>query len=257
MKYWIVCLLLVLPLTASFAEDATKPDAQFKGEFIYLRDYGTDDIGYLSLPQEPPTAGIILVPDGHGIDSWLKITADVIAQKGYIVLVLDLYNGNANTEEKQVERMENDLMEKGVLDAMKTSTVFFQQSPRFKMDKVFVVGPGSMEHYLLAFAAQKKLSLNGLVVVNPSKPPVEDELKRVRYPVLFQLGEGSPVTSGLDAMVKNLGYQDLCEIKSVAKLDPKSRRLDEAQWQQVSDFMQKNSTEERKKGLLQSLKDIF
>ena len=253
MKYWIVCLLLVLPLTASFAEDATKPDSQFKGEFIYLRDYGTDDIAYLSLPQDAPKAGVVIVPDGHGVDSWVKITADTIAQKGYIVLVLDLYNGNANSDKQQVQRMESDLMEKSVVASMKTSTVFFQQSPRFKMDKVFMVGLGPLEHYLLSFASQKDLALNGIVVVNPAKLPTDDEIKHVRYPVLFQLGDSSPLASDLDRMIHDSGYQDLVEIKLAPKLDAVSRRLDDAQWEQVDAFILKNSTEERKKSLLQRI----
>jgi dienelactone hydrolase len=242
---------------AQAQDDKPADDAQFKGEFIYLRDYGTDDIGYLTLPDEPPKAGVVIVPDGHGVDAWLKITADVIAKKGYVVLVPDLYNGNVTAGDRQAARMETDLTEKGVLASMKTATVFFQQSPRFKTDKVFVIGLGPLSHYLLSFAAQKNIAINGVAVINPAKEPAVDELKRVRYPVLFQLSGGSPVSAAMNRMVREIGYQDLLEIQPIARLNPATRRMDEEQWKQLESFIQKNSAEERRKSLLQSLQRIF
>ncbi|MDR1146539.1 MAG: dienelactone hydrolase family protein [Verrucomicrobiales bacterium] len=250
-------LLLALPLAAWGAEPPPAPAAQFKGDFIYLRDYGTDDIGYLTLPDSPPQAGVVLVPDGHGVDAWMKTAADFVAQKGYIVLVLDLYNGNVTADRRQVAHLENELEEKRALAALQTATVFFQQSPRFKTEQVLLLGFGPQERCLLAFAAQKHHAISGLAVINSLQAPAAEILKRARYPVLFQLNHNSPAAADLERRIQDTGGQELLEVGTVARLVPGQRRLDEAQWRQIEAFMRKNFNAERRKSLLQRLRDIF
>jgi dienelactone hydrolase len=251
MGLWFV---VALPLTVAAQEGKNADTTQFKGDFIYLRDYGSEEIGYLVVPQDIPRAGLVLVSDGHGVDTWMKITADFMAQQGYLVLALDLYNGNTTTEAQQAARMENDLMEQGVLNALKTATVFYRQSPRFKMNKVFIIGLGPMSNHLVTFAAQKNLALNGLVIINPAKIPTVERLRRMRYPVLLQFGKNATAAvESAERLVKDGGVQDWVEIKTAAKLDARTRRIDAEQWRQITEFIRKNSTEERRRSLVQRI----
>ncbi|MDR2463791.1 MAG: dienelactone hydrolase family protein [Verrucomicrobiales bacterium] len=258
MKSQIICLwfVLALPLTVSAQKSPPVEPAQFNGEFIYLRDYGSDDIAYLVVPQEQPKAGIVIVPDGHGVDAWTKITADAIAEKGYLVLALDLYNGGTTNDYREAAFKEGELVEKAVLTALKTTTVFYQQSPRFKMDKVFIVGIGSMSPYLITLATQKNLAVSGLVLINPARIPTAAGLDQVRYPMLFQLGgKSTAAVNTLTQFIRESRVPDLVEVKTAARLSPGVRRLDDAQWQQIAGFVRKNSTAERRKSLLERILD--
>ena len=69
--------------------------------------------GYLSEPEETPTAGIIVIQEWWGLTEDIKEIADRYAAEGYLAFAPDLYHGEIATEPDEARKlamsMERDL----------------------------------------------------------------------------------------------------------------------------------------------------
>ena len=72
------CLLalLVFPLGAEKKKDESKP----QGELIFLRDFGTDEVGYLAIPEKKPEAGIVVAHGKFGLCPDTRMMCDRLAR---------------------------------------------------------------------------------------------------------------------------------------------------------------------------------
>ncbi len=251
--YLAVALVLTADCTLN-AQENPPAQPQLKGELIYLRDYGTDDIAYLVVPEQPPACGIVIVPDGYGLDVEIKKQADALSKKGYLVLVADLYNGAVTPNPQQADRMLADLMEKSVLASLKTSVNFFQTSPRFKVDKVAMVAVGGTAFQVAKFAMKKDSGLTAVVFLEPPALPTQELLDGVRCPAQFLTGPDCRIDStARPALAQNKSAS--IEVRDVPASPNGRKGMGWKEWAAAEEFIRRGLTQEKKENILQKLFD--
>lgn len=81
---------------------------------------GTETIaGFLALPAQPgPHRAIIAIHEWWGLTAWVKQQALNLAANAYVVLALDLYQGNVATTPSQARKLKRDLPNERAIRAM-------------------------------------------------------------------------------------------------------------------------------------------
>lgn len=159
MVSYILCLVFLVGVPLEIHGEEV-----FKAMTIRLRDYGSDDVAYLVVPYHPPKAGVVLVPDGYGSGEPVRKLCQDLARDGYLVLLVDLYNGKTSENPEGAVELEKWLDDKLVARAVRTGVNFFEQSPRFQMKHVEVLAlGGGASGALAAMEKEKRVSSIGLL----------------------------------------------------------------------------------------------
>ena len=138
---------------------------------IKLSDFGSDDLAYLSIPNTPPTVGIVMVPDAYGLDDFTKLEADRLAGQGYLVLAVDIYNGHITTDAGNLSNLISNLSAAPIMKTVETGIRFFHESPKFRVDHVVTMGWGTGANYVFQTAREEK-NIDGAITFYG---PVETE----------------------------------------------------------------------------------
>jgi carboxymethylenebutenolidase len=150
------------PNDAPIAE-AQSPDAPHAGRPITLSDFGAEDLGYLCVPNTPPTVGIVLVPDAYGVDDFTKHEAERLAGEGYLAVVVDIYNGRQTTDPGQIDNLVENLDNASVMKTVTAGVRLFHESPKFRVNHVVMVGWGTGANYTWQ-AAHQTQGLDGAIL---------------------------------------------------------------------------------------------
>jgi hypothetical protein len=187
MRHLIITLLGFVVMLASHGASAQESQAKEKayrgeGDLIFLRDFGSDDVGYLAVPDNRPNYGIVVVHGWTGLCEGVRRDSDFLAEKDNIALAVDLFNGvkPQNDREARVERgrLEQEL----VVTAIKTGAKFFRESPRFQMDRVAVVACQQSAWSALR-AAQEQANIMAVVLIEPEPALSIEQLVKAPVPV--------------------------------------------------------------------------
>lgn len=111
-----------------------------RGAMVRLSDFGTDDVAYLSIPDRPPVAAVVLVPGMWGLDDRIKLCADRLARQGFVALAVDLYNGQVPTDERIASDLERSVRAESSFRVIESGLRFVRESPRFRTDRVALMG---------------------------------------------------------------------------------------------------------------------
>lgn len=117
------------------------------GHSVTLSDFGAEDLGYLAIPNTPPTVGIVLVPDAYGLDDFTRHEAERLAAEGYLALAVDIYNGRRPTDPGQIANMVANLDGPSVMTTVTAGVRLFHESPKFRVGHVVMVGWGVGANY--------------------------------------------------------------------------------------------------------------
>ena len=165
-------VLLGLTLRLARAQEETAPvpakvpgtEALLKpvGQMQPLSDFGAEDSSYLAVPTTAPTLGLLLVPEAFGLDAFTKQEALRLAGLGYLVLAVDIYNGQLPTEPDQVASQAANINTASAMKTIEAGLRFFAESPKFRMDRVVAIGWGTGARFVLQEAREPK-KLDGAV----------------------------------------------------------------------------------------------
>ena len=165
----MIAFMLAWTLLAHAADDdsgnpAPAPTApgQPVGQMFSLGDFGSDEMAFLSIPSTAPSVGVVLVPDAYGLDDFTKLEANRLAAQGYIVLVLDIYNGRRTTDPGDLAILTANLNAGSVMKTMDAGIRFFHESPSFHVDHVVALGWGVGATYVFQAARENK-TLDGAI----------------------------------------------------------------------------------------------
>lgn len=111
-----------------------------RGAMVRLSDFGTDDVAYLSIPDNPPVAAVVLVPGMWGLDDRIKLCADRLARQGFVALAVDLFNGQVPTDPRIAADLERGLRGESSFRVIEAGLRFVRESPRFRTDRVALMG---------------------------------------------------------------------------------------------------------------------
>ena len=148
---------------AQSTDPAAPPAARETGRSITLSDFGAEDLGYLCVPNTPPTVGIVLVPDAYGLDDFTKHEAEHLASEGYLAVAIDIYNGRQTVDPGQIANLIANLDDASVMKTVTAGVRLFHESPKFHVDHVVMVGWGTGANYTWQAANETK-GLDGAIL---------------------------------------------------------------------------------------------
>lgn len=146
----LVVGLLLAPLTPALTGQtpdtpAAPPAETFKGEKIFLRDFGGDEVAYLSIPDTAPTLGLVIAPDGHGLGPRVRRFCDALAAAGYLALAVDMTNGRMADSPEGAAALIATVSPAVGAKALEAGLAFYEKSPRFRMDRVALITLGGAD----------------------------------------------------------------------------------------------------------------
>ncbi len=191
-----LCFALSLVRAQDDASVPTTPAAPGKpsSRMITLSDFGAEDLAYLAVPAQPPTVGIVLVPDAYGLDAFTKAEADALATKGYLVVAVDIYNGHATTDPGALANLVANMNADSVMKTVNSGIRLFRESPKFRVDHVVAMGWGAGATFVFQAAREEKY-LDGAITFYG---PVETRPERVgkfTTPLCAVYPENDPVAT--------------------------------------------------------------
>jgi carboxymethylenebutenolidase len=182
----------------SSAENLT-PDTPGKivGRSITLSDFGAEDLGFLAIPNTPPTVGIVLVPDSYGLDDFTKHEAERLAGEGYLVVAVDIYNGRTTTDPGQIANMVENLDGPSVMKTVTAGIRLFHESPKFRVDHVVMIGWGVGANYTWEAAHQENAPDGAIMFYGPMQ---SGEVKRCPVPICALYSDRDPAVTRPDVL---------------------------------------------------------
>jgi len=247
MKIHILLLLIIVSgATAQIQEERQLPasDVKYKGDgdLIFLRDFGSDEVGYLAVPLEQPKCAVVVVHGWTGLSEGVRRDCDYLAERGYLALGIDLFNGTAPKNEEEAKALRGKLSQEIMVTAIQTAAAFFHGSPRFKMERVVVV---AAEQSCLAalLAAQDSVKIMGVVLIEPEPVLKAAEFKRLQFPLKI-IGD---LDQGVESYLQMVDEPDLdlpqTHTPLIKMLNPvwinswRNRRLIPELWPVISEFV--------------------
>ncbi len=114
--------------------------APLRGRMVPLAEFESQANVYLSLPQDAPTGGIVLIHEWWGLNDHIKGLADGFAADGYVALAVDLYDGKTAATAQEAEQLMKSVNDKGALVQLVAAVRYLKEEPRVRVPKVGVVG---------------------------------------------------------------------------------------------------------------------
>lgn len=181
---WWGTLVLGLWLFLTHFARAQEGGAETRSAFVIsMKDFGSEDIAYLTVPQTAPRLGILVVPGPTGLSRKVKNQCDLLAANGFIVLAVDLYNGQVPTSQEEALRLQRDLRPEAAFKVIESGRRFFRESPRFFTPNYLLLG-FTYNGALTVDAALRMRDAVGMVLIEPN--PVDPKaLERLRIPTLI------------------------------------------------------------------------
>jgi carboxymethylenebutenolidase len=106
--------------------------------------------GFLCRPAwDGPFPGLIVIHDDFGLTDWVKERAKHLANRGYVVLAIDLYRGEAVSNLEDAHIMDRGLPEDRVYRDLKAAVDYLAGRKEVRADKMGVLGFGMGGGYAL------------------------------------------------------------------------------------------------------------
>lgn len=173
----------VLPLTALHTERVQY--ALVDGQAVY---------GYLSQPAEAkgPQAGIILIHMWWGLNQHMRNVADQLAQRGYTVLAVDLFNGQVTRDRSVAARLADiaNARSGAVLSNLEQAVTYMNTHQQ--VDRLGVIGWSIGGQYALKIASELPQAFNALVIFYATPYTEPSQLVPLRMPMLAFFGGRDP-----------------------------------------------------------------
>jgi carboxymethylenebutenolidase len=161
---------------------------------IPLGEYGADEMAYISIPATAPKVGIVLVPDAFGLDDFTRAEADRLAAMGYLVLAVDIYNGNQMTDPGDLANMIANLNTETVLKTVNAGIRLLNESPAFHTDHVVAMGWGTGATYVFQEARDNK-TLDGAITFYGPVLTRQDQVRKFAAPLCAAYPDRDPVAT--------------------------------------------------------------
>lgn len=185
------CLLLPHGVSSAQAEDKKKK-SPFNGRMITLSDFGAEDLGYLSLPQQAPIGGLVILPNQWGLNTRVKKLADQFAKQGYVTVAVDLYNGAQPTKKGEADRLMKEMRAETAVNTAHAGARLLKDSPKFRVPYVGLVGIGIGGSVALEAAKKDRDELiDALAMIEGPLSTDERTVRGVRVPTLAIFAEGN------------------------------------------------------------------
>ncbi|WP_244232653.1 dienelactone hydrolase family protein [Methylacidiphilum caldifontis] len=235
-----------------------------RGALVKLTDFGSDDVGYLSIPDQEPKGGVVLVPGKWGMSQGIKFLADRFSKEGYVALAVDLFNGIVPKDSSYAADLSRFVRVDSALGVISAAVRFLHESPRFHTDKVGIVGWDLGGEYTFEAALTIK-GIEAAIIYYGEVDTEKKKLAKLRVPLCYFYAEKDKTISKekiirfvnmLEEEKKPLAFYSFDTQEGFA--DPSSSNYDptnaEAAWHISIDFLEKKFNSPKKEmGLLEKI----
>lgn len=142
--------------------------------------------GFLARPNDKARhPGVVLVHEWWGLNEYIKNQAVTLAKEGYVVLAVDLYQGNVATDSTQAQQYRNAVTKEESAQNIQAALEYLKQYSVTKVATLgWCFGGGQvMNHALTDTKLDASIIYYGTLVTD------ETQLKRISWPVLGIFGE--------------------------------------------------------------------
>jgi len=243
----IILLWTLIPLSGVEGKVSEDGEEKPKGELIFLRDFGTDEVGYLAIPDQAPEAGIVVAHGKFGLNKDIRLLCDRLSAGGYLVLAVDLYNGNIPSSFDDINKNISTYSSPATISAIKTGINFFQLSPRFKMEKVVLLGIGESTRDVLATARSNE-NLSGVTLLEPQVLPNTEVMNEIGVPVMSFVSLERDISIDVEAINRGVKQKLLMRRLPEVVFDDEQafkRIINERVWQEADVFWRQIKVPER------------
>lgn len=215
---WASAVLVGLGMTPGWGQDEPEGREARSAFVISLKDFGSEDIAYLTIPQTPPRLGVLVVPGPTGLSRKLKNQCDLLAANGFLVLALDLYNGQVPKSQEEALRLQRELRPEAAFKTIESGRRFFRESPRF-FTPAYLMLAFTYNGALAVDAANRMRDVSGLILIEPN--PVDPKaLERLRVPTMIVTSQQDTAWNTLLADAVRSGMSRRVSIEPVRKDAP-------------------------------------
>ncbi len=180
-----------LPASATSPPVVETAKPALRGAMVRLSDFGTDDVAYLSIPDSPPVAAVVLVPGMWGLDDRIKLYADRLARQGFVALAVDLFNGQVPADARIASDLERGLRGESSFRVIRAGLRFVRESPRFRTDRVALMGWEIGAGFVLEMLLTEKGIDAGVLFYGPLELD-RGKLAKLKVPVCGIYGDRDP-----------------------------------------------------------------
>lgn len=222
------------------AASSPKENPSYRGRPITLRDFGADDLGFLSLPDTPPHYGVLILPDSRGLNDEIKKRCDWIAEHGQIALALDFFNGHVPKDDEEASTLQKELRKEAALKEIAAALRLLAESPRLRAGRVIIVAMGRQCPLTLP-ATKKRNPVIGMTWFQPEGKFDTELFLNSKQPIqIFHSSKSSHFIKWLHKNLKsNRKKITFVEFKPSSLPDDKSSSEWRSAWNQASNFWQR------------------
>jgi carboxymethylenebutenolidase len=158
--------------------------------------------GFLCRPEKAgrPSPGIVLIHDANGLNGWIKDQAYRLSSRGYVVLAVDLYRGEAPKDLEEAHILDRGLPEDRALGDLKAAVDYLVTRTDVDPDALGVIGLGMGGGYALE-AAVHDPRLRAVVMCY-GRPITDPKLLRPLRATLFCLFAGKDEGISMDTIAQ-------------------------------------------------------
>ncbi len=214
--FWLIPLILILVSCAPVPkEEPGKVVDMLNGKGPY--EIITEDVlyfenvkGFLARPKETGNyPGIVMIHEWWGLNDNIKEMARTLASQGYIVLAVDMYNGEVAANSTRAQQLSSSFNQEKGTQNMKSAVAYLKTN--FNVPKIASLGWcfGGGQSMQLALAEK----LDATVIYYGTLVTDEARLSAITWPVLGIFGDKDtaiPVESArtFDAALDKLGIEN-------------------------------------------------
>ncbi len=171
-------------------------------EVVY---YG-DVKGYLAKPDDNKAyPGIVIIHEWWGLNENIKNTADVLASEGYVVLAVDLYNGEIAKNSTEAMALRNKVNKEESIENMKSAVNYLRETQ----------GSEKVASYGWCFGGGKSaelsvsdVKLDATIIYYGTLPQNISEIEKIKGPVLGVFGRNDTAIAVKTVDVFKMGLEE-------------------------------------------------
>ncbi|MGA2783255.1 MAG: dienelactone hydrolase family protein [Candidatus Bathyarchaeia archaeon] len=201
LRYVVAVLLIVLALVGAFYY--LFPGLQFRnvdlikgtttsslvGIDVSRVAYYPGAVGYLAIPNLPGRLpGVVMIHEWWGLNDNIKGMAQQLAKEGYVVLAVDLYNGNVASTPNEASSLVSKLNSTEAVQNLRAAVNYLRSSDRVNPTRIGSIGWcfGGGQSLRLALSGEQLVATviyYGQLETDPTK------LSVIKWPVLGIFGD--------------------------------------------------------------------
>jgi carboxymethylenebutenolidase len=158
------------------------------GEMITMQVNGSSMPGHLSIPEQTPAPGIIVLQEWWGLEPHIKDVAGRFAAAGFVALAPDLYRGVVVDEPDEARKLAMELEHDKACSEIDSAARYLLGREEVSGDKVGVIGFCMGGGLTLKVGCRSDVAGAAVVFYGRNPDPI-DEVKNLNCPLLGIYGE--------------------------------------------------------------------